>query len=52
VKRTVIKRSGSHKVPERPGYGNYVWAFHEGEEIGPPMLAKIGKKTGLTPSDL
>jgi hypothetical protein len=29
-----------------------VFAFHDGEEIGPPMMARIGKKTGLTPEDL
>ena len=28
------------------------WAFHDSEEIGPPMLARIAKKTGLTPEDL
>jgi predicted RNA binding protein YcfA (HicA-like mRNA interferase family) len=48
----VTKRSGSHVVLERPGYANYVWAFHDGEEIGPPMMARIGKKTGLTPEDV
>jgi predicted RNA binding protein YcfA (HicA-like mRNA interferase family) len=51
-KRTVSKRSGSHVVLERTGYANYVWAFHDGEEIGPPMMARIAKKTGLTPQDL
>jgi hypothetical protein len=39
-------------VLERVGYANYVWSFHDGEEIGPPMLARIGKMTGLTPEDL
>jgi hypothetical protein len=29
-----------------------VWAFHEGVEIGPRMLARIAKNTGLTPADL
>jgi len=31
---------------------DYVFAFHDGEEIGPRMLARIGKKTGLKPEDL
>jgi hypothetical protein len=31
---------------------NYVFAFHEGEEIGPKMLARIARHTGLTPEDL
>jgi predicted RNA binding protein YcfA (HicA-like mRNA interferase family) len=51
VKRTV-KKSGSHVVLERAGHSNYVWAFHDGDEIGPPMLARIAKKTGLKPEDL
>jgi hypothetical protein len=29
-----------------------VFAFHDGEEIGPQMLARIAKRTGLTPDDL
>jgi hypothetical protein len=39
-------------VLERPGFANYTWAFHDGEEIGPPMMARIAKKTGLQPEDL
>ena len=27
-------------------------AFHEGEEIGPRMQARIAKRTGLTVGDL
>jgi len=29
-----------------------VFAFHESEEIGPKMLARIAKHTGLEPEDL
>jgi hypothetical protein len=29
-----------------------VFAFHDGEAIGPRMLARLAKKTGLTPRDL
>ena len=48
-----IKRaSGSHKILERPGWSDYTWAFHDKEEIGPTMLARIARKTGLTPDDL
>jgi predicted RNA binding protein YcfA (HicA-like mRNA interferase family) len=49
-----IKREsgGSHRVLERPGYPDYVFAFHDGTEIGPRMLARIAKHTGLKPSDL
>lgn len=46
------RQRGSHIVLERAGWPDYVWAFHDGDEIGPSMLAKIAKKTGLTPGDL
>jgi hypothetical protein len=29
-----------------------VFAFHYSDEIGPRMLARIAKRTGLTPEDL
>jgi hypothetical protein len=29
-----------------------MFGFHENEEIGPRMLAKIAKYTALTPDDL
>jgi predicted RNA binding protein YcfA (HicA-like mRNA interferase family) len=49
----VIKRqSGSHRTLARPGWPDFVFAFHDGEEIGPHMLARIAKRTGLTPGDL
>jgi predicted RNA binding protein YcfA (HicA-like mRNA interferase family) len=49
-----IKRetAGSHRILSRPGWPDYVFAFHEGEEIGPRMLARIAKKTGLRQADL
>ena len=48
-----VKRQsgGSHRVLSRPGWPDYVFAFHEGEEIGPRMLARIARHTGLTPED-
>ncbi len=50
---TVKLQSGtSHRVLSRPGRQNFVFAFHDGEEIGPRMLARIAKRTGLTPEDL
>lgn len=45
-------KASSHIQLERPGWGEFTWAFHDGEEIGPKMLAKISKKTGLVPDDL
>ncbi len=49
VKRQV---HGSHRILARPGWPNYTFAFHDREEIGPRMLARIAKRTGLTPKDL
>ena len=46
------RQSGSHRVLEREWWPDYVFAFHDSEEIGPKMLARIGKATGLKPDDL
>jgi predicted RNA binding protein YcfA (HicA-like mRNA interferase family) len=29
-----------------------VFAFHDSDEIGPKMLARIAKHTGLTPEEM
>jgi hypothetical protein len=29
-----------------------VFAFHDGTEVGPKMLSRVAKRTGLKPSDL
>jgi len=49
-----IKRQsgGSHRVLARPGWADFVFAFHDGEEIGLRMLARIARRTGLRPEDL
>jgi len=44
-------KSGSHTTLTK-GTETFVWSFHEDDEIGPKMLARIAKKTGLTPDDL
>jgi predicted RNA binding protein YcfA (HicA-like mRNA interferase family) len=43
---------GSHRVLRRQGWPDFIWAFHERDEIGPRMLARIAKRTGLEPEDL
>lgn len=48
----VKRRSGSHQTLARPGWPDFVFAFHDGEEIGPRMLARIAKHSGLEPADL
>jgi predicted RNA binding protein YcfA (HicA-like mRNA interferase family) len=48
-----IKRTtGSHRVLERSGWPDVVFAFHDTEEVGPRMLARIARRTGLSPDDL
>lgn len=47
-----VRQSSSHRILEHENWPPYVFAFHDGEEIGPTMLSKIAKKTGLTPEDL
>lgn len=49
---SVKRQSGSHKVLSREGWADFIFAFHEGEEIGPRMLARIARHTGLRPDDL
>jgi len=46
------RQSGSHRTLSRDGWPDFVFAFHDGDEIGPKMLARIAKHTGLTPLDL
>lgn len=48
----VKRQTGSHKTLERNGWPDVVFAFHDGDEIGPRMLARVAKHTGLTPEDL
>ena len=48
----VKRQSGSHKTLSRNGWPDFVFAFHDGDEIGPKMLARIAKHTGLSPNDL
>jgi predicted RNA binding protein YcfA (HicA-like mRNA interferase family) len=50
---SVKRQSGtSHKILQRAGWPDVVFSFHDQEEIGPRMLARIAKRTGLTPAGL
>ena len=49
---TIKRQSGSHRTLARPGWADYVFAFHDADEIGPKMLARIAKHTGLQPEDV
>ena len=46
------RQTGSHRTLAREGWSDFVFAFHDGDEIGPRMLARIAMHTGLQPEDL
>ena len=46
------RESGSHRTLGRDGWADIVFAFHDDEELGPKMLARIARRTGLQPDDL
>ncbi len=48
----IKRQAGSHKTLAREGWPDIVFAFHDNEEIGPRMLARIAKHAGLRPHDL
>lgn len=48
----IKRQSGSHRTLAKVGWSDVVFAFHEGEEIGPKMLERLSKHTGLKPDDL
>ena len=48
---SVKRQQGSHKTLTRPGWPDYVFAYHDRVEIGPVALKRLGKKTGLKPGD-
>jgi hypothetical protein len=37
---------------KRAGWRDYPFSFHDNEELGPAILSKISKRTGLRPEDL
>jgi predicted RNA binding protein YcfA (HicA-like mRNA interferase family) len=49
---TIKRQTGSHRTLSREGCQDVVFAFHDGEEIGPSMLSRIAKTTGLKVEDL
>jgi predicted RNA binding protein YcfA (HicA-like mRNA interferase family) len=48
----IKRQSGSHRTLAREGSPDFVFAFHDSDEVGPRMLSRISKHTGLKPSDL
>jgi len=37
------EKGSSHKQMVHPDYGEATWAFHNGVEIGPKMMARLAK---------
>ena len=48
----IKRQKGSHRTLSRPGWSDYIFAYHDNAEIGPVALKKLGRKTGLRPDDL
>jgi predicted RNA binding protein YcfA (HicA-like mRNA interferase family) len=48
----VKRQTGSHRVLSREGWRDYIFAFHDNQELGPRILARIARDTGLRPEDL
>ncbi len=49
---TIKRQSGSHKTLAKAGWPDFIFAFHDRDEIGPRMLSRIAKHTGLKADDL
>ncbi|MFZ0519235.1 MAG: type II toxin-antitoxin system HicA family toxin [Acidobacteriaceae bacterium] len=46
------KKGSSHTQLVRPNFPDYTWSFAGSDEIGPKMMSRIAKHTGLKPKDL
>jgi predicted RNA binding protein YcfA (HicA-like mRNA interferase family) len=49
---SIKRESGSHRTLSRDGWPDFVFAFHDSDEVGPRMVARVAKHTGLKPDDL
>jgi predicted RNA binding protein YcfA (HicA-like mRNA interferase family) len=43
----IKRQSGSHKTLSRNGWPDFVFAFHDSDEIGPKMLARVAKPNDM-----
>jgi len=48
----IKRQSGSHRTLSREGWPDVVFAFHDRDQLGPRMLARVAKRTGLRPENL
>ena len=49
---SIKRQKGSHRVLTKRGKRDFIFAFHDREEIGPKMLSRIAKHTDLIPDQL
>ncbi len=49
---SIKRQTGSQKTLAREGWADFVFAFHDNQEVGPRMLNRISKSTGLKSQDL
>ena len=49
---SIERQRGSHRRLTRAGFPAMTFAFHDGDEIGPRMVAKLAKDGGLRREDL
>ena len=46
---SIKREGGSHRTLSREGFPDYTFAFHDRDEIGPRMLARVAQHTGPHP---
>lgn len=46
-----LRRRGSHRILARDGV-QVTWAFHDRDDLGGPMMARIARQTGYTLEEL
>ena len=48
----VTRQKGSHRTLVKEGAGTLLFAFHDGEEVRPLLVAKVARHAGLKREDL
>jgi predicted RNA binding protein YcfA (HicA-like mRNA interferase family) len=48
----IKQQRGSHRILERPGWPDVLFAYHDRVTLGPVALKLLAEKTGLKPDDL
>jgi predicted RNA binding protein YcfA (HicA-like mRNA interferase family) len=49
---THIRTNGSHRIIHKPGKGNYTFSLGDHENVGPSMVNRVCKATGLNPAKI